>query len=392
MYMPRYSEAVRKFLGLSIAFCVLALAALFAQITPDEPRPEPIAQTTTTAASPTVLNPTELAGLQSQGTAQVVAEGLSIPWEVAFLPDGSMLVTERPGRLLKIAADRTVIPIEGVHHIGEGGLLGLALHPDFSRTQWLYLYLTTRTEAGIINRVERYRLQGTQLADRKVIIDGIPGAQLHDGGRIAFGPDGYLYIATGDAGRGENAPDRNSLAGKILRLTDDGALPPDNPFGTAVYSLGHRNIQGLAWDRESRLWATEHGRSGVRSGFDEINLITPGSNYGWPTIQGDETRPGLTAPIIHSGPDTTWAPAGAAILGERLFFTGLRGESLYEATLAGASIERVRAHLAGVYGRLRTAVVGPDGWLYLATSNTDGRGRPRAGDDKIIKIDPATLP
>lgn len=322
---------------------------------------------------------------------EIVAEGLNIPWEIAFLHDGSLIVTERPGRLLKIGANRTVIPIQGVQHIGEGGLLGMALHPNFVSTQWLYLYLTTRTEQGLINRVERYRLISDQLTERTVIIDNIPGAQLHDGGRLSFGPDGFLYISTGDAGNSDNAQNKNSLAGKILRLRDDGSIPPDNPFQTAVYTFGHRNVQGLAWDEQGRLWATEHGRSGIRSGLDEINLIVPGGNYGWPIIQGDETRPDLAAPVVHSGPDITWAPAGAAIVQNRLFFAGLRGESLYEAVLDGEAVKRITPHLAGEYGRLRAVVFGPDGWLYVTTSNTDGRGRSRPGDDKIIKLDPQSL-
>lgn len=384
-------EVMVKRFTASIFAAALALAAVVVLLALRHSAPASKSPSAPAAAEPAAV-PAGSANPTKQAEAPVVvAENLNIPWEIAFLPDSSFLVTERPGRLLKIAADRTIIPIQGVHHIGEGGLLGLALHPDFSRTPWLYLYLTTRTEEGLINRVERYRLQGDQLADRQVIIDRIPGAHLHDGGRLAFGPDGYLYISTGDAGRSENAPDKNSLAGKILRLTDDGGIPAANPFQTAVYSLGHRNVQGLAWDEPGQLWATEHGRSGIRSGFDEVNLITPGSNYGWPSTQGDETSPGLTAPSIHSGPDTTWAPAGAAIVQNKLFFAGLRGESLYEAVLEGSGVKGVRAHLTGEYGRLRAVVVGPEGWLYLATSNTDGRGRTRPGDDKIIKVDPADL-
>jgi glucose/arabinose dehydrogenase len=320
---------------------------------------------------------------------EVIAENLAIPWEIAFLPEGALLVTERPGRLLKVDHTRTVIPIEGVRHVGEGGLLGLALHPDFAENHWLYLYLTTVSGSGLSNRVERYRLEGERLTERTIIIENIPGAQFHDGGRIAFGPDGLLYVTTGDAGNGANAQNRESLAGKILRLNDDGTVPPDNPFGTAIYSLGHRNPQGLAWDDAGRLWSTEHGRSGVRSGFDEINLIEAGKNYGWPGQEGDETADGMTAPLRHSGADATWAPAGAAFLDGSVFFTGLRGEALYEARLQSAAIEDITAHFAGEFGRLRAAVLGPDGLLYVTTSNTDGRGRARERDDKIIRIDPA---
>jgi glucose/arabinose dehydrogenase len=328
---------------------------------------------------------------ESRPPVSIVADNLAIPWEIAFLPEGSLLVTERPGRLLKIADDRTSIPISGVRHVGEGGLLGLALHPQFSRNSLLYVYVTAPSGRGVVNRVERYRLTGTTLTDRTVILDGIPGASNHDGGRLAFGPDGLLYITTGDADNSASAQDLNSLGGKILRLADDGSIPQGNPFGTAVYSYGHRNPQGLAWDSAGRLWATEHGRSGVRSGFDEINLIEPGKNYGWPEIEGDETASGLTSPVIHSGASTTWAPAGAAIVDSSLFFAGLRGASLYQARLSGESASSLVEHFSGEFGRLRAVVRGPDGALYITTSNTDGRGDVRPGDDKIIRIDPTAL-
>ncbi|HXK40432.1 MAG TPA: PQQ-dependent sugar dehydrogenase, partial [Candidatus Paceibacterota bacterium] len=195
----------------------------------------------------------------------------------------------------------------------------------------------------------------------------------------------------GDAGNEDSAQDIGSLAGKILRVAADGSIPSDNPFSTAVYSYGHRNPQGLAWDSAGRLFATEHGRSGVRSGFDEVNLIVPSGNYGWPEIEGDEASEGMTRPLAHSGALDTWAPSGAAIVGGQLFFAGLRGEALYEASLRGGEIVGVVAHLSGTYGRLRAAVLGPDGFLYLLTNNTDGRGTRRSGDDTVIRIDPDAL-
>lgn len=320
---------------------------------------------------------------------EIIAENLNIPWEVTFLPNGEILVTERPGTLRKIWPDKKVITVEGVYHVGEGGLLGMALHPDFERTRWIYLYLTTKIPEGFANRVERYYFESDRLTERTVIIDSIPGAAYHDGGRIAFGPDGYLYITTGDAGNEDSAQDINSLAGKILRIRDDGTIPRDNPFGNAVYSYGHRNSQGLAWDEQNRLWATEHGRSGVLSGFDELNLIEKGVNYGWPVIQGDEKAEGMRTPMVNSGPDETWAPAGAVYLDNRIFFTGLRGESLYEAKISSdGTVEYIRAHWQGTFGRLRAIQKGPDGYFYLTTSNTDGRGNPRPGDDKLIRINP----
>jgi len=319
---------------------------------------------------------------------KVIAEDLNIPWEVAFLPSGEILVTERAGTLLIIGRDRIKIPIEGVEHIGEGGLLGLALHPNFSENKWIYLYLTTRTDTGLINRVERYRLFENQLSDKTTIIDNIPGASFHDGGRIAFGPDGYLYVTTGDAGNSASAQDTETLSGKILRLSDDGSIPPGNPFGNAVYSYGHRNAQGLAWDTAGNLWATEHGRSGTRSGFDELNFIEKGQNYGWPVIQGDEEKEGMINPAIHSGPDETWAPAGALYYNGSIFFTGLRGESIYEADIQDGRVSNIRIHLQGKFGRLRAMSIGPNGFFYITTSNTDGRGKKYIGDDKLIRINP----
>lgn len=316
---------------------------------------------------------------------EVVAQNLIVPWEVAFLPDGDMLVTERSGTLKRIGKNNQTYTVDGVEHVGEGGLLGLALHPDFARNGWLYLYLTTTSGSGLINRVERYRYSQDALTEKTTIISSIPGAFNHDGGRLAFGPDKLLYITTGDAGSPQLAQNTSSLAGKILRLTDGGAIPGDNPFGNAVYSYGHRNPQGLAWDDRGRLWATEHGRSGLQSGFDELNLIKKGANYGWPTIEGDGSRAGMERPIVHSGPNETWAPAGMAFWDGSLFFGGLRGESLYEAKIDGDSAS-LKSHFRGDFGRLRAVVVGPGNSLYISTSNTDGRGRQQPDDDKIIRL------
>lgn len=321
----------------------------------------------------------------------VVAKNLKIPWDIVFLPDGDILVPERPGTIKRIGADGVVHTVEGldVSHVGEGGLLGMVLHPRFSENGWLYLYLTTGTGNALSNSVLRYQYSEDKLFDKKIIIQNIPGAPYHDGGRLAFGPDGYLYITTGDAGDSNLAQDLNSLAGKTLRLRDDGEIVLDNPFGTAIYSYGHRNSQGLAWDSKGRLWATEHGRSGVKSGMDEINLIEKGKNYGWPTIEGDATRSGMVTPIANSGPNETWAPAGMAFWDNSFFFGGLRGESLYEAKLTGPASVSLVAHFRQEFGRIRAVALGPDGYLYITTSNTDGRGSVRSEDDKIIKINPA---
>ena len=327
-----------------------------------------------------------------ESTWEIVADNLQIPWEIVFLPDGDLLVTERPGTLKRIGKEGRVYIIEDVEHVGEGGLLGLALHPRFSENKWIYLYLTTKSEAGLINRVERYRFEKDRLSEKKIIIDNIPGATHHDGGRILFGrdigPEYYLYITTGDAGNSKLAQDINSLAGKILRLNYDGSIPSDNPFGNAVWSYGHRNPQGLAWDTRGRLWATEHGRSGILSGYDELNIIEAGKNYGWPIIQGQETKIGMVSPVVQSGADETWAPAGAAFWDGSIFFAGLRGESLYEAKIVDEKVE-LKIHFRQDFGRLRSVTLGPDGYLYITTSNTDGRGDPRQNDDKIIRINPS---
>jgi len=326
------------------------------------------------------------AGIIGFTEVEIFAEDLEIPWEISFLPGGDFLITERPGRLLIIGAVRKEIEIEDVTQKAEGGLLGMVLHPDFEENGQIYLYITNSVDGEISNRIERYRLVNGKLNQKRTILDGIPGAPYHDGGRMEFGPDGYLYVTTGDATHSELAQDLDSLAGKILRLKDDGNIPEDNPFENYVYSYGHRNPQGLAWDSNENLWSTEHGRSGRLSGLDELNLIVKGGNYGWPIIQGDETRDGMISPKVHSGPDETWAPAGLAYFEGRLFFTGLRGETLYEARIDGTEVIELKAHFRKEFGRLRAVVVGPDENLYISTSNRGGRGKVRDGDDKIIRI------
>ena len=326
----------------------------------------------------------------AQSDIEIAVDKLKIPWSLVFLPDGSMIVTERPGNLRKIGGEEFAISIPDVAARGEGGILGVAIHPDFSQNNWIYLYYTKNTGGRINNVVERYVLLGSQLNEKKVIMENIPSSANHNGGRIAFGPDGFLYVTTGDAENSNNAQDKNSLAGKILRVAEDGSIPSDNPFGNAAYSLGHRNPQGLIWDDLGRLWSTEHGRSGNESGLDELNLIEKGKNFGWPIIQGDETRAGLETAVVNSGPDVTWAPGGIIYSKGSIFFVGLRGEALYEAKInSSGRVEKMETHFQKRFGRLRDIVIGPDGNFYVLTSNTDGRGVPKAGDDKIIKINRA---
>jgi aldose sugar dehydrogenase len=339
----------------------------------------------------------------------VMVENLTIPWDIAFLPassadgsNGKILITERTGNLVlfdSVAQTTTNIQLPGVEHSGEGGLLGIVLHPNFATNKYIYLYRTTSYSGSIFNTVSRFVFNNENVSNEKVIIDTIPGAPYHDGGRMAFGPssvkasagkpDYYLYITTGDATKPKSAQDITSLAGKILRLHDDGSIPVDNPFRNAIYSYGHRNPQGITWDADGRLWSTEHGRSGVLSGLDELNYIEPGKNYGWPDSEGDTVLSDTIAPVLHSGPDITWAPASAVYWDGSIFFGGLRGEALYEAILEGERVVELRTHFSKEYGRIRTVILGPDGMLYITTSNRDNRGDIRIGDDKLIRLNPA---
>jgi glucose/arabinose dehydrogenase len=321
----------------------------------------------------------------------VVANGLDVPWDIVFLPDGDMLVTQRSGTVQRIGKQNATITIPSVHEVGEGGLMGIALHPNFADNKFVYLYYTS-AEGGTKNRIARFRLEGNTMIEDKIIVDNIPAAIYHDGGQLAFGPDGMLYATIGDANTSANGQNLSTLAGKTLRLKDDGGIPSDNPFGDAVWSYGHRNSQGIAWDAAGRMWQTEHGRSGALSGYDELNRVEKGKNYGWPTIQGPETRAGMELSVYNSGPSVTWAPSGLAFADGRLFFAGLKGASLYEATIgADGKVARFRSYFGNTYGRLRAVVLGPDGYLYITTSNRDGRGTPKAGDDKILRVSPDFL-
>ncbi len=324
---------------------------------------------------------------------EVVAENLTVPWELLFLPDGELLVTERPGRLVLLKAG-VEVPVPDITSTGEGGLLGAALHPDFPNNNFIYLYETTNAGDGLSNRIVRYVLRNATLTLDRVIVSDLPGALYHDGGRLAFGPDGYLYATVGDALSPDEAQNNTSLEGTIIRLTAEGDSVPGNPFASMVYSYGHRNPQGLTWDSNGVLWSSEHGRSGVRSGFDEINLIEVGGNYGWPDSEGDTVLPGTLGPARHSSASVTWAPGDLQYFDGSLYIPGLRGETLYQAILNEAETEIIdwRGHFIGEYGRLRSVRVGPDGLLYLLTSNRDGRGdTPAPTDDKIIRINPILL-
>ncbi|WP_320669222.1 PQQ-dependent sugar dehydrogenase [Patulibacter defluvii] len=317
-----------------------------------------------------------------------IARGLEVPWGIAFLPDGDALVAERPGRIVRIGARdqrlRTVRRMPGVAADGEGGLLGLAVSPRFARDRLVYAYLTTAED----NRVVRFRLDRPEAAPTP-ILTGLARGAIHDGGRIAFGPDGRLYVGVGDTGDPALAQDRDARNGKILRIAADGSIPDDNPIGgSPVWSLGHRNVQGLAWDGAGRLWASEFGQDR----WDEINLIRPGRNYGWPRVEGHGTGGGAYVDPLVTWPTSEASPSGIAIVGDQLYVAALRGERLWRVRLPSAvrggptRPGRPQALLAGRLGRLRTVVAAPDGSLWIATSNRDGRGRVREGDDRIVRL------
>jgi glucose/arabinose dehydrogenase len=309
-----------------------------------------------------------------------LATNLDVPWGIAFLPDGSALIAERNSgaiyRMTAPGAVNRVGAVAGVAARGEGGLLGLA-----TGGQTVFAYLTT----GQDNRVVRMGFDEGALAEQSPILTGIPAGSIHDGGRIAFGPDGKLYVATGDSGNRELAQDRSSLGGKILRINTDGSVPPDNPDPSSpVWSFGHRNIQGLAWDSAGRLWATEYGSNQ----FDELNLIQPGANYGWPMAEGRADTSGLTDPVIQWGTDEA-SPSGLAYYGGSLWVAALRGQRLFQIPVgADGAVGQPVSLFAGQYGRLRTVVAAPDGTLWFTTSNRDGRGSPRDGDDRILQFRP----
>lgn len=331
------------------------------------------------------------------GEMSVIAQDLDTPWAIVFLPSGELLVTERAGRVRIVDKNgnldkNPIATLSNVKEIGEGGLLGMTLDPNFDKNNYIYFYYTYGSQSGNTkNRVVRMSYKDKKLSDEKVLIDAIPGSSNHNGGRIKFGPDGYLYITTGDAEKPSQAQDTTSPAGKILRVTKEGKPVAGNPFSNTIYSYGHRNPQGIAWDEKGQLWATEHGRSIPQSGLDEINLIEKGQNYGWPDIEGSEKKQGMQTPRAHSGDFTTWAPADIAILGENLFFAGLKGSAVYKATIKNNTITAVEPYFKDMYGRIREVILGPDTMLYVSTSNLDGRGNPREYDDKILRINPQTL-
>jgi glucose/arabinose dehydrogenase len=346
------------------------------------PSPRPAATDTPTATATATATATPTAAATRAPARRTIATGLHVPWGIAFLPNGDALVAERTtARILRIprggGKPRVAMRVPGVDvNAGEGGLLGLAVSPDYASDKLVYAYFTT----GSDNRIARFQLGG----ELDPILTGLRAGALHDGGRIAFGPDGKLYAGVGEAGDSALAQDRGALNGKILRMNPDGSVPSGNPFpGSLVWTWGHRNVQGFAWDRSGRMWASEFGQNT----FDEVNLIRKGRNYGWPDVEGTGSTQGgrFTNPLV------TWqtsesSPSGAAIIGSTLYVAALQGQCVWRIPLHGAGLGTPTRLLAGRYGRIRTVVKAPDGTLWVTTSNRDGRGSPRAGDDRIVAL------
>ena len=326
----------------------------------------------------------------SLSVQRVVASGLETPWGLAFLPDGSALVSERDtGKIKRIDPGgragsnvSTVGSVKGVVPEGEGGLLGIAVTtPKGGGTPVLFAYLTSETD----NRVVRMPLLdgGKRLGAQKTILTGIPKQTYHNGGRLLIGADETLYIATGDAGDPELSQNPDSLAGKVLRVDFNGAPAAGNPRAKSpVFTLGHRNVQGLALDSKGLVWASEFGERDA----DELNLLVPGGNYGWPQVEGRGKDPRFINPRTVWSPTSTASPSGIAIKNDVAYVASLRGERLWQVPIKGATTRKAKSWDIGDAGRLRSIGLAPDGSLWVITSNTDGRGDPRAADDKVIRL------
>ncbi|TDQ36763.1 PQQ-dependent sugar dehydrogenase [Aureibacillus halotolerans] len=341
---------------------------------PPEPTPEP---------EEDVQQETESEDETSQLISQEerIAEELNVPWTIARAQNG-FYITQRNGELLFVQENgektpQTVNLATPVTQQSESGLLGFVLDPDFESNRLAYLYHTYEVDGELRNRLISVTENEGAWEETAVLLDNIPASPIHNGGRLAFGPHGLLYVTTGDAGNEELPQDKESLAGKILRLHKDGTVPEDNPFPDSyVYSYGHRNPQGITWLEDGTMYATEHGSSAQ----DEINEIEPGGNYGWPTIRGDESAEGMRQPIIHSG-ETTWAPSGLDSIDGTLYFAGLRGEGVFAYTPGKNEVTPIVSN----QGRIRDVYI-EDRILYFVTNNRDGRGTPSSSDDRLLSV------
>ena len=368
-----YSGTVKRIL---IAVLTMTALAACSQATNPEPPASSAASDGPNASPPAPTEPT---------VTGEIARNLEAPWSVVPLSGDRALISERDTAKILLLQNGQTSEIGNPPEVlpgGEGGLLGLAVQSPDPDT--VFAYYTAATD----NRVVAFDFDGERLSNERTILGGIPKGFIHNGGRIAFGPDGFLYVATGETGEPDLAQDRSSLAGKILRITPKGNPAPGNPDpASPVYSYGHRNVQGLAWDTAGRLWATEFGQDDV----DELNLIEPGGNYGWPQCEGRCDIPGTTNPKATWSPTATSSPSGLAIVNGSAWVAALRGQALYEVRLDGTRAADPQAWFDGEYGRLRDVVEAPNGQLWVVTNNTDGRGQPTSGDDRIIQVEVPSL-
>lgn len=386
-----------------VATLLLVSLALTACATGDDGSPQPSPQKSAAPipdpkqSDPKQADPKQ-SGDDSQGPARTaqpqptsqevrvidtVVSGLKAPWGLGFLPGGAAIVTERDSRRVLVIENgqaREIGTIDEASPREEAGLLGVAVSPDFDKDSTLFFYVSTAED----NRVVRASYDGDSLGPTKPVLTGIPNGFIHDGGRLAFGPDGFLYVSTGETGDESLSQDQDSLGGKILRITTAGKPAPGNPDpASPIWSSGHRNVQGLAFDETGQLWASEFGAQS----FDELNRIDKGGNYGWPQVEGDGGAPPFVDPqVVWQTKDAS--PSGLAYADGHLWMASLRGERLWRVTLDDNRAEEPKDFFVGEYGRLRTVALAPDGNLWLTTSNTDGRGEPKSGDDQILVVAP----
>lgn len=381
--------------ALAAVVVALALGALTACTGSAEPSPSVVTPSdgapTSPPASPTADLPAGPVVPAATSTPQDVVTGLRAPWGLAFLPGGAVLITQRDDAQVLLLTSEGIAALTGpgaedlaatTLHGGEGGLLGIAVSPAFADDRVVFLYRTT--SAG--NEVVRTELDvaGGSLGALEPVLDGIPAARNHDGGRLAFGPDGYLYVTTGDAGDRPTAQDPASLGGKILRITTDGEPAPGNPTpDSPVWSLGHRNVQGIGWAPDGRLFAAEFGQNT----WDELNLVEPGANHGWPEVEGVGDDDRFTDPVA-TWPTSEASPSGLAVTADAVYLAALRGARLWVVPLTAPGVGEPYAQPGVDLGRLRAVDVGPDGALWILTNNTDGRGDPSPGDDRLVRVLP----